>query len=123
MLVSILVTCLVLFLFQKIIWLVVPGLLALMIYYCLRPAVDWLVLRGVRREMALTGMVVVLLLLTVGLVVRAAPPLLSKAGQLQQTVDRYLSGGQALLRPTWADRSMPKSTTSPANSPNGIWAS
>src|SRR5262249_60155487 len=57
MLVAILVTCLVLFLFQKIIWLVVPGLLALMIYYCLRPLIDWLVLRGVSHGMAVTGTV------------------------------------------------------------------
>jgi predicted PurR-regulated permease PerM len=35
MIVTILVTCVVLFLFQKLLWLVVPGLLALMIYYCL----------------------------------------------------------------------------------------
>jgi predicted PurR-regulated permease PerM len=100
MFVTILVTCAVLFLFQKIIWLVVPGLLALMIYCCLRPLVDRLVLRGVSHDMAVTGTVAVVLILTVGVVFLSTPPLLSKAGQLQDSVDRYLGGGQNLLRKT-----------------------
>ena len=100
MFVTILVTCAVLFLFQKIIWLVVPGLLALMIYYCLRPLVDRLVLRGVRHDMAVTGTVAVVLILTVEVVFLSTAPLLSKAAQLQDSVDRYLGGGQNLLRKT-----------------------
>ena len=40
------ITCLMLFLFQKIIWLVLPALIALMLFYCLRPAVKFLVRRG-----------------------------------------------------------------------------
>jgi predicted PurR-regulated permease PerM len=100
MLATILVTCLVLFLFQKIIWLVVPGLLALMIYYCLRPLVDRLVLRGLSHGMAVTSTVGVVLVLTVGIIFLASPPLLSKAAQLQDSVDRYLGGAQNLLRRT-----------------------
>src|SRR4029077_11261089 len=100
MFVTILVTCAVLFLFQKIIWLVVPGLLALMIYYCLRPLVDRLVLRGISHDMAVTGTVAVVLILTVGVVFLSTPPLLSKAAQLQDSIDRYLGGGQNLLRKT-----------------------
>jgi predicted PurR-regulated permease PerM len=100
MFVTILVTCLVLFLFQKIIWLVVPGLLSLMIYYCLRPLVNRLVLRGVGHEMAVTATVAVVLVLTVGIVFVSVPPLLSRAAQLQDTVDRYLGAGQGLLRKT-----------------------
>ncbi len=100
MLVTILVTCLVLFLFQKIIWLVVPGLLALMIYYCQRPLVDRLVLRGVSHTVAVTGTAGVVLMLTVGIVFLSAPALLSRVAQLQNTVDHYLGGGQTLLRKT-----------------------
>jgi predicted PurR-regulated permease PerM len=100
MLVTIVITCLVLFLFQKIIWLVVPGLLALMIYYCLRPLVDRLILRGVSHEMAVTGTVGVVLIITAALVFMSAPPLLSRVAQLQNTIDRYLGGGQSLLRKT-----------------------
>jgi predicted PurR-regulated permease PerM len=100
MFVTILVTCLVLFLFQKIIWLVVPGLLALMIYYCLRPLVDRLVLRGVGHDMAVTGTVALVLVITVALVFISGHPLLSKAAQLQTSVDRYVGGGLSLLRRT-----------------------
>jgi predicted PurR-regulated permease PerM len=100
MFVTILVTCGALFLFQKIIWLVVPGLLALMIYYCLRPLVDQLVLRGVSHEMAVTSTVGVVLILTVGVIFLSTPPLLSKAAQLQDSVDRYVGGAQNLLRRT-----------------------
>jgi predicted PurR-regulated permease PerM len=100
MVVTILITCLVLFLFQKIIWLVVPGLLALMNYYCLRPLVDRLVLRGVRRVWAVAGIVGVVLVLTVGIVFLLAPQLLTRIARLQDTVDHYLGGGQNLLRRT-----------------------
>jgi predicted PurR-regulated permease PerM len=100
MMVTIFVTCLVLFLFQKILWLVVPGLLALMIYYCLRPLLEWLVLRGVRHEVAVAGIVAVVAVITVGIVFFLAPPLLSKVSRLQDTVDHYVGGGQNLLRKT-----------------------
>jgi len=100
MLVTIVVTCVVLFLFQKILWLVVPGLLALMIYYCLRPLAELLVLRGARHGTAVTAIVAVLLLLTLGFVFKAAPPLLAKAAHLQSAFARYVEGGQNLLRKT-----------------------
>jgi predicted PurR-regulated permease PerM len=98
MLVTILVTCLMLFLFQKVIWLVVPGLLALMNYYCLRPLIERLVFRGVRHGMAVTGTVSLVLVITIGIVFISAPFLLTRVGQLQNTVDRYMGGGQNLLR-------------------------
>jgi predicted PurR-regulated permease PerM len=100
MLATIVVTCLVLFLFQKIIWLVVPGLLALMIYYCLRPVVDRFVLHGVRHEMAVAGTVGVLLVLTMGILFVLAPSLLSRVALVQSTVDRYLIGGHSLMQRT-----------------------
>src|ERR1700740_1743247 len=90
MLVTILITCLVLFLFQKIIWLVVPGLLALMIYYCLRPLVEGLVLHGVRHVRAVIGMALVLMVITLGIVFLAARPLLTRVSQFQNTVDHYV---------------------------------
>ena len=100
MAVTILITCLVLFLFQKIIWLVVPGLLALMIYYCLRPLVERLILSGVRHGLAVTGIVTVVLVITVAIVFMSAPLLLTRVAQLQNTVGRYVGGGQNLLRRT-----------------------
>src|SRR5262249_31664681 len=97
---TIVATCLILFLFQKILWLVVPGLLALMNYYCMRPLVERLVLRGVRHGWAVTGVVGVVLLGTVAIVFVSAPWLLSRLGQLQTTMNHYLGGGQNLLRRT-----------------------
>src|SRR5215468_5753404 len=90
MVVTILITCLVLFLFQKVILLVVPGLLALMIYYCLRPLVEWLVLRGVRHEIAAMGTAGLVLVITIGIVFISARPLLTRVGQLQSSVDHYI---------------------------------
>lgn len=100
MLVAILITCLALFLFQTIIWLVVPGLLALMIYYCLRPLADRVVRLGVRHETAAAVIVGVLLLITAGIVFKSAPPLMAKVSHLQAPFDDYVEGGQKLLRKT-----------------------
>ena len=100
MLVTILITCVVLFLFQKIIWLVVPLLLALMIYYCLRPLVERLVLSGVQHAMAVTSVVGAVLLITAAFVFWAAPPLLARAAHWQDSFGHYLQGGQNLLRKT-----------------------
>src|SRR5260370_20669331 len=92
LLVTILITCLVLFLFQRIIWLVVPGLLALMIYYCLRPLAEYLVLRGLRHETAVAAIVGVLLLITVGIVFMARPLLFAPAAQSPSALVNHLSG-------------------------------
>ena len=97
---TILITCLVLFLFQKIIWLVVPGLLALMIYYCLHPLVERLILAGVRHEWAVTCVVAVVLVIIVGIVFISVPQIVTRVAQLQTTIDHYLGGGQNLLRRT-----------------------
>lgn len=100
-LLSVLTTCLLLFLFQKIIWIVVPGLLALMVYYCLRPVLEHLVLCGVRHETAVTLIVGVLLFITVGAVLRSTPSLFTKVAHLQRTFEHYLQGGRNLLHGTF----------------------
>ncbi len=125
MLLSIFTTCLVLFLFQRIIWLVVPGLLALMIYYCLRPLAEYLVLRGVRHETAVAAIVGVLLLITVGIVFMAGPLLLARAAHLQGAFEPYLAGGENLLRKTIQSLEEVgltfKLNNSPISSPKSIW--
>jgi len=79
LLVVILNTCLLLFLFQKIIWLVLPVLLALMLYYSLRPVVDALVVWGVRRKVAATAVCLSQLLVAASVLVLALL-FLAKAG-------------------------------------------
>ena len=98
MLVSIVVTCLELYLFQKILWLVVPGLLALTIYYCLRPLSEWLKLRGLRHESAAAVLAGALVVATTAVVGLTAVPLLAKATVLQGKIEQYLAGGQNLVR-------------------------
>jgi predicted PurR-regulated permease PerM len=99
LLVVILSTCLLLFLFQKVICLVLPVLLALMLYYCLRPVVQVLVVRGMHREMAAMAVCLLQLIAAAGLLVLALL-LLSRSGTPQGGFDRYLAGGQNLLRKT-----------------------
>lgn len=93
----VLVTCLVLFLFQKILWLVVPFLLALITYYALLPLKLRLVLSGFSHDAAaslvsvITGLLVTLALLL------AFPWVTAEAVNWQQTSLRYMDGGLNLL--------------------------
>ncbi len=93
-------TCLLLFLFQKILWLVVPFLLAMIIYYFLRPAMQRLVLGGMGHDAAAAlvgGGFIVLLLICVALVV---PWISAHAVSWQDALARYLEGGNLLLQKT-----------------------
>ena len=90
-------TNLLLFLFQKIIWLVVPVLLALIAYYALRPIVDALVVRGLRHETAARCVWLLLQMITAALVLVAVLLLVANAGTWQSSLERYLAGGQHLL--------------------------
>jgi len=101
LLVVILSTCLLLFLFQKIIWIVLPVLLALMLYYILRPVVDALVNHGLRRGPAVKIVCLLQLIVAAGALVLAFL-FLAKAGSWQSNFDRYLDGGQNLVRKTTA---------------------
>jgi predicted PurR-regulated permease PerM len=100
LLATILSTCLLLFLFQKIIWIVVPLLLALMLYYCLRPVVAALVVRGVRHKTAAQFVWLFLQLITIAIVLEMALLALAKSGTWQSDFGRYLAGGQNLLKKT-----------------------
>ncbi|MEN9481319.1 MAG: hypothetical protein RLZZ298_2714 [Pseudomonadota bacterium] len=90
-------TCLILFLFQKILWLVVPFVLALIIYYALLPLKWRLVLGGMSHDQA-AGWVssgAFALLLLVG--VLGFPTLLSEVVTWQDSAMRYLDGGIQFL--------------------------
>jgi predicted PurR-regulated permease PerM len=94
------VTCLLLFLFQKMIWFVVPFLLALMFYYCLRPAVQTLVVRGVSHAMAAKTVWVLLQLIAVAIVLAIMLLVAAKAGTWQTDFSGYITGGKNLLKKT-----------------------
>lgn len=91
-------TCLLLFLLQKVLWLVVPFLLAMVIYYCLRPAMQRLALAGIRDDTAafIVGGGFIVLLLMAG--VWAAPWLTARMVFWQESLERYVGGGLLLLQ-------------------------
>ncbi|MBU0751549.1 MAG: AI-2E family transporter [Gammaproteobacteria bacterium] len=89
-------TCLLLFVFQKMLWLVVPFLLALVLYYMLFPPVQRLVYGGMSREAA-TGVVMVgfLAVLGVGFTLML-PWLAAHLVDGQASIERYVQGGLKL---------------------------
>ncbi|MFA4969113.1 MAG: AI-2E family transporter [Sulfuritalea sp.] len=88
-------TCLLLLVFQKILWLVVPFLLALILYYFLYPPVRLLIYRGMSRDAASSlvtlGFLALLLVLGIALMPWLAAQLADK------NVSRYVQGGLQLL--------------------------
>lgn len=96
------VTCLLLFLFQKILWLVVPFIFALLIYYPLFPVQQQLVLRGLSRgaSSALVSLAVTLAAVIVG--VLSFPWLSRHLASWQDSGLRYVEGGLRFLADTLA---------------------
>ena len=101
----IVVTCLLLFLFQKVLWLVVPFLLGLLGYYLAAPLQQRLVLAGMARTTAaalVCGGAVVFTLFIIG----AAFPWVSiHLGSWQEVAARYIEGGLRFVAETltWAE--------------------
>jgi predicted PurR-regulated permease PerM len=95
-------TCLLLFLFQKILWLVVPFLVALIIYYFLQPATNRLVLHGFSHKSAaiITGGGFIALLLLC--VVLLTPWVGARIVGWEASLARYVEGGSQLLLKTMA---------------------
>lgn len=93
-------TCLLLFLFQKIIWLILPALLALMLYYCLQPAVQFLVFRGVSHETAVKSVWFLLQLISAVVVFKTFFILMAKSGTWQDSFNNYAAAAQNLLNRT-----------------------
>lgn len=90
-------TCLLLYLFQKVLWLVVPFILALIIYYALLPLKLRLVLAGFGHDAA-TGLVSVGAFLGLALVLTLLlPKLLADAATWQEAASRYVEGGLNFL--------------------------
>lgn len=90
-------TCLTLFLFQKILWLVVPFLLALLLYYLLAPFSKHLVMAGVSPELAAAGLSGAFLVLVGGWLLLLYPLAIANASEWQTASLRYLAGGSLAL--------------------------
>jgi predicted PurR-regulated permease PerM len=90
-------TCLLLAALQKLLWLTVPFLLALILYYMLQPVMVALIYRGMRRETAagtaMAGFLSALML--IGML--SLPHFGARLLDWQATLMRYLHGGNTLL--------------------------
>jgi predicted PurR-regulated permease PerM len=90
-------TCLLLFAFQKILWLVIPFLLALILYYFLEAPARYLVYKGFGSDAAAgwTTLIFLLLIVLVGMLV--APWVATNVVDWQDSMEAYLRGGLNLL--------------------------
>jgi predicted PurR-regulated permease PerM len=86
-------TCLLLFLFQKILWLIVPFLLALMLYYLLYPLNKKLVMSGLSTDLAAGILSGAFLLLVIGVLMLIYPMVIANAADWQHAMKLYLEGG------------------------------
>lgn len=93
-------TCLLLFFFQKILWLVVPCLLALLIYYALLPIIQRLVLAGFSIEGSAT-LVSLLAFTLIGIVLLIfTPAIAARVMHWEDWLGRYLEGGLTFITAT-----------------------
>jgi predicted PurR-regulated permease PerM len=90
-------TTLLLTLLEQALWLVVPFLFAIILYYALFPTVRRLTLAGVDRETAAGIVAGGFLLVTAVAMVPTLPWLAGQAVSSEQAVYRYLAGGRLLI--------------------------
>lgn len=90
-------TCLLLAAMQKLLWLAVPFLLALILYYLLQPVMQWLIFRGLRRETSAGLVIIGFLSISVLAVLWIVPIFGARLLDWQVTLESYLQGGYGLL--------------------------
>ena len=95
-------TTLLLALFKQALWLVVPFLLAIIVYYALFPAVRRLTLAGIPRETAAAIVAGGFLVVLVAAMVPTLPWLAAQAVSGEEAFFRYLAGGRVLIDRTLA---------------------
>jgi predicted PurR-regulated permease PerM len=91
------ITCLLLLIFQRILFLVVPFLLALILYYILHPTMQRLVLTGMSRGAAASLVTLMFLVLVVAGGSLVLPWITLHVIDWQVAVERYMQGGISLL--------------------------
>jgi predicted PurR-regulated permease PerM len=90
-------TILLLALLKQALWLVVPFLLAIILYYALFPAVRRLTLTGMRRETAAAIVAGGFFIAALAAMLPALPWLATQAVSGEDAMLRYLAGGRALI--------------------------
>lgn len=97
-----LTTCLLLAVFQKVLWLVLPFLFALVAYYLVLPLKQRLVLRGLSHDSAAVIVSIGIFTLLGLAMLLSAPWLSAQLSALQSGGGRYLEGGLRFLADTLA---------------------
>src|SRR5262245_48685049 len=90
-------TTLLLLALKQALWLVVPFLLAIILYYALFPAVRYVALKGIDRETAAALVSGATLVVGIAALVPTLPWLAAQAVSGQEAVFRYLAGGRLLV--------------------------
>ena len=90
-------TTLLLLALKQALWLVVPFLMAIILYYVLFPAVRYVTLKGVDRETAAAIVAGSTLVIGIAALVPTLPWLAAQAVSGQEAVFRYLAGGRLLV--------------------------
>ena len=90
-------TTLLLVALKQALWLVVPFLMAIILYYVLFPAVRFVTLKGVDRETAAAIVAGSTLVIGIAALVPTLPWLAAQAVSGQEAVFRYLAGGRLLV--------------------------
>jgi predicted PurR-regulated permease PerM len=91
-------TCLMLYALQKVLLLVVPFLLALVLFYALFPIMARMVLHGMRRETAALIVIGVFCVGSAIVLVAVLPKVISKLTDNQELIKRYVDGGIGLVQ-------------------------
>ncbi len=102
MVAAIVITCLALFLFQKTIWLVMPALVSLMLFYCLRSVIRFLMHRGMSHEWSVALVWLLLQLVSAVVAFDMFRFIVAQAGSWENNFDRYMAAGQNLATKTIA---------------------
>ena len=97
---TIAITTLLLVASTKALWLVVPFLMAIILFYMLYPVVRRLVLSGVGREMAAGLVAAGVTVLAIAVMIPLVPWLAAQSLAGEETLYRYLAGGRTLIERT-----------------------
>lgn len=95
-------TCVLLFLLQKLLWLVTPFLLALILYYMLFPFMERLMFFGLSRERAALCVITGFVAAAFAATILFLPKALLRLSNSQTIIERYVAGAVSLALSTVA---------------------
>lgn len=94
------ITCLILYLCGGLLWLIIPLLLSVILYYLTRPMVNRLMRRGYTQAMAVNMVIFILVIVLGAIGFWFFPTLTSQVEAVQTSSGRYIHGGVELLDST-----------------------